>query len=219
MSFHGNFRIVIGAAINIRELSSPNSAGARILSFINRPRGWKYGKGEQPSLTTVSAALAMAAHMMRLRAEKTGAFLTESGGIVVTGYFKNWTSEVLCVPGGAFELLVEKDGDEEERKSAADLNNAISVLTEQVQKWGEEKDFTEFFTLTTLTSIGADFKAGQFNERLETVRYLSSAYSALATTVGQSATTYVTNTQILPVSRQFTGGFPQMIYQLTPTSA
>jgi hypothetical protein len=219
MSYHDNsFRIVIGTAINIPELASPNAAGARILSFMSRPKGWKYGKGVPPTPKVVGSALVIAAHLMRLEAKKTGAFLAEDGGIVVTGYFSNWTSEVLCNQDGKFELVVEAEGEEKQCEIVTDIRDAIRLLDGQVVLWGEKKSSSGSFTLTTLTSTGGNFRAGQLKDRLETVKYLSSTYSALATTAGQFAATYASNTLILPVSRQFIGGSVSTTYLPIPDS-
>ena len=46
------------------------------------------GTGTPPELSTVAAALAVAANYVNLGTDDPGAFLTEDGEIVVTGYFK-----------------------------------------------------------------------------------------------------------------------------------
>jgi hypothetical protein len=212
-----DYKINIGTVINIPGMSSPDSAGSRILSFMTRPRGWKYGRGEPPNISTISAAMIIAATMLDLGAKKTGAFLTEDGGIVVTGYFSDWTSEVLCSASGEYTLIVEKDGNEEELEETTTLQLAAKVLTSQVERWEREKSTIEYFTLTTLTSTGSDFRVGQSFVALGTEKYLYSMSNVPKNIAGQFAVTYVQDIHTLQANLLYTGNFESSSAHLMPT--
>jgi hypothetical protein len=211
------YSIVMGSAINIVGLTDKTGAAPRILSFMSRPSGWKFGRGKQPAVQTVAAALSTAALLIRLRANDTGAFLTEAGDIVVTGYYEKWHVEMLCSSGARFLVVVEKDGSEVFEREYSLFSDAAFSIIEQVRKWGNATSFSGYFTSTTLTSNSAGFRVGLSIERPVMETFLSSVYFAQMPKVDQFAITYNHSTSLLSANHLYPGSSIAPLFHLAGT--
>lgn len=211
-----SYSLPIGSAINIFGLTDNGEAVSRIISFITRPDGWKFGRGKKPKVATIAYALSIVGLLVRLQARETGAFLTEDGSILVTGYYDGWHTEVLCSSSEQFVVIIERDKKEEFAQEYNKFPDAALAVIEQVRKWGAATNSSGYFTLTTMTSNSAGFKAGLFQDRPVMEAYLSSVYSVLAPGAAQFANIYDQNIEQLPESFQYSGSSDVQNFRTAP---
>lgn len=188
-----SYSLTIGYAINVFGLTDSRESVSRILSFISRPNGWKFGRGKKPKVSTIAYALSIVGLLVRLQAKETGSFLTDDGSILVTGYYDGWHIEVLCSTTDQFVVVVEHDKNEESAQEYNTFPEAALALIGQVSKWKMATNSSGYFTLTTMTSNSAGFKVGRSLDRPAMEAYLSSVYFALVPRAVQFANIYDQN--------------------------
>jgi len=145
-----SYYLPIGSAINVFGLTDNRESVSRIISFISRPYGWKFGRGEKPKVSTIAYALSTVSLLVRLQAKQTGAFLTEDGSILVTGYYDVWHTEVLCSSSEQFVVIVERDKKEEFAHEYNTFSGVALSLIGQVLKWKVATNSSGYFTSTTI---------------------------------------------------------------------
>ena len=208
------YSLFAGASFNMLGYTGKNDdAFPRIVSFMSRREGWRFGRGKPPSPPTVAKALATAALLSKLQADSTGAFLGEDGGILVTGYYSNWHIDLSCLPSDRYTLIVERNDEEVFAEEYTSFRDALKSVIQQVKRWGTSASSSDSFTLMSMTSNSAGFEAQRSPSHLAMEAFLSSAYTAQTPNQGPSVTISGAPNGTLPASPQFFGSSPSPIFR------
>ncbi len=159
----------------------------QIRSFHNLAQGWHYGEGRGATDCAVVEALAVYNYFLEYKVKTIEVFPDIDGGILVSGYYKQHTLDVLCTHDGYINLLHEVDDEEFTEKEKISRDEFAAYLGGLL--WETENLFG-FFIIDTLATTRDDSKVRLFKIHQMEVVSLSSTLLVLKNEVERNANIY-----------------------------
>ena len=142
-----------------------------IRSFSNLPAGWHYGSGVGADPYAVDVALSITSLLIDHRARNIEAFPDLDGGILVCGYHKQDTLEILCRPGGRINYVHEINDElanERENVSQRQVEEYLGEL-----EWRQRSSFVSYTqNITAERKDDLQVWPSKFHQTMEEYPYL-----------------------------------------------
>lgn len=113
-----------------------------IRSFSNLPVGWHYGSGVGADPYAVDVALSITSLLIDHQVRNIEAFPDLDGGVLVCGYHKQDTLEVLCRPSGRIDYVHEIDDVPAKERENASQRQVEEYLGEL--EWRQRNSFVSY---------------------------------------------------------------------------
>jgi len=114
-------------------VSNGDEIKERIFSFLSLQKGWHYGQGTAPAITTVLVALYISRAMRDLGARKIETFPGVDGSIMVSSFGSNVSVDVTIAQNGTIDYVVEENDNEIVAASSESVSDLIRAVREA--KW------------------------------------------------------------------------------------
>jgi hypothetical protein len=194
-------------------LSMTDPIVKRIVSFRRLEHGWNYGSGRPSPRHVIDAALTVHAQLKAIGAEQTEAFPAISGGMMVSGYYRAETVDIMCRMDGYFDVFHKGPDQVYTDVESVGLSFVRSYIQEL--KW-RPHSFSDFSTPNTSVTKRTGSRVWHSRNRMmavpsSTVPVQSKRVTANARTFG-----HFTTPELLASLPYFSASTSDLYHQVTP---
>ncbi len=176
-----------------------HKARDRICSFMNFPKGWRYGEGVKFQEHVKDMAFGVI-QIFETYGIKIGAFPCMDGSFLVSGYSSNQTVDVFCRPDSKIDIELEENDILQQEKTGLELSDLEDFLRELL--W-EPKLFVCFMSQNSVKT-GSDLRV-QLSENPLMVESHLSMKIVLTAQAGNYVHTLGSTTKKLPDIHRLSG--------------